>query len=72
MGVRYRCEYKWHGEFLTEVERDRCPDHTVHRHPFKVFLNPFLRKIGLVLVSRFSEDGMKYYGLELRRYKPNA
>ena len=69
MSVKFYCEIKKHGPFLTEAERNLCPNHTVHRHPFKVALNPILRKLGWVLVSRFSDDGNKYYGLELRRYK---
>jgi hypothetical protein len=71
MGVRFRCEYKQHGYFLTEEERDLCPNHTVHRHPLKVAFNPLLRKLGFVIVSHFS-DGGDFQGLELRKYRgPN-
>lgn len=69
MGVRFRCEIKNHGVFLTEEERNRCPNHTVHRHPLKVALNPILRKFGYKIVSHVDDETDDFVKLELRKIK---
>ena len=42
-----------------------------HRTWFKIILNPLLRKIGWVIVSRVDEETDKILGYQLRKFKNN-